>query len=133
MTLQDVHKISLNVQELAFITGIKEKAARDIFREYYDQDRLPPRCEIPVAALVAKFDKISSLDPRYDGLSRLELNLMLQASRYKTELRHPASVRAGKFVSGRTVFNKICTPDQIRHAEERLQAARDYLGLTPKP
>jgi len=112
-----MEKLKLNYQELAFIMNTKSTEAKQLFLNHLEKDKVSVKDEIEVSELLIYFEPIKSLDARYDGVNELVFNLQHKSGNYKKYLSVRGIVKKKKFNAGKTIFYKICTPEQLEHAK----------------
>lgn len=121
--------ISLNYTELAFIMGLKRQWCKLAFMKILNTQELSTNQEIEVEKLCSLFNPIKSVDKRFDGMNELHFNLQIKSSLYKEELTRKSALRYQKFTGAKTIFYKICSPEQLEHARITLEANKQITQL----
>lgn len=114
--------LKLNYSELAFIMDIKAANTKEIFLKMLDVEKVSVKDEISVLELMPYFCIIKSVDSRYDGQNELVFNLEHKSENYKKYLKTKSMAKHKKFTSGKTIFYKICNPEQL----EKIKTGFDF-------
>ncbi len=105
-------EIELTYPELSFITDIDNAEAKEIFLEELKSEKVTTKQVITVGRLTQYFDKVKSVDARYDGQNKLIFSLDHKAGNYKKYLSDKPSIKNKAFtatLSTNIIFLFECT------------------------
>lgn len=122
-----MEKLELNYQEYSFIMDIPLKQAKDLFLTILEQEKVKVTDLILASDLMKYTDATRSNDPRYDGKNKLLFYLDKKSENYKKYLHVKSFIKKKKFTGGKSIFYKICSPEQLEHAKQSFQASWDFL------
>jgi hypothetical protein len=127
-----MENLKLNYQELAFLMALPVKESKELYARYLDKDKISKNDLISVEELKPSFKKVTSVDDRFHGANELELTLSMAKNRYKKHLNDLPSIKKKDFTGGKTVFIKILSNEELKHAREQFKYKYDYLGFNKK-
>lgn len=130
-----MENIQVTYSELAFLMNEDVSYCKEIFLKVLKEDTIKSKEVVKVSELTSFFKSIRSVDSRYDGQNELVFNINQKTSLYKKYLSDKSSIKAKKFTGGKSISYKICSEDQLRHAEHCLNESFKFLypkGLNPK-
>lgn len=113
--------LELNRQELKFITDLKPNTLNKEVDEIWDAEGKKKKDQLPLITLDKYYDKVKSIDPRYDGMGYVTFCCQQKRESFRNYLNDTAACTAGKFKGGKGIFYKICSDDQVAFIQERLQ------------
>lgn len=123
----DYLEIELNYLELSYITEIESSKAKEIFQDELKSEKIKRNEYLKVEKLLKYFDKIKSLDKRYDGENKLLFFLMHKSEGYKKFLSHLPTIRKRTLIGGKSVLLKIMDEKQLEHFDKVIKIKYDRL------
>lgn len=128
--------LTLNYLELAFIMKIKDIEAKKMFSQIMNQDKITAKDFLESETFVNAFGTVVSVDYRYDGMSKFLFYLDQCKKSYKRFLNDTSFVKKGMFTSGKKVFYKILSEENLKHCEasfieKTTENYRSHIKRTP--
>ena len=117
----EYEEIRINYKELSVLTDQPNNYCRQIFKNHLSTKKVGIDSELNLVDLEKYFKPIVSLDERYNKMPKLKFCKNTKALSYRAYLKDKALIKAGQFINGSTVFNKILSTDQLEHSRKALK------------
>lgn len=117
----DYEEIEVNYKELARLTGENQNKCRDIFKNHLDRKKVNESVVIKLTELEKYFKPVSSHDMRFDKQPQLKFRCKMMAAGFRNVLKEDAVVKNAGFVGAYTIYNKICSPEQLEQARKAIR------------
>jgi hypothetical protein len=125
--MKQYEDLQLNYDELAYITDVDSKKAKEIMCDTLGKDKVSKKDVAPVFQLRKFYGVTASHDERYDKINKLVFDLNMKAENYKNCLNEAGLIKKVAFTGGKTIFNKILTDEQKEHAISQLKMKHIHL------
>lgn len=124
--MKEFNDLMLDYREVAYLMDITVKESKHWFQEALIIDKVKLDDLLSVEDLRSCFGVTRSYDPRYDKVSKITFYLEQKALNYKKHLSDESNIKKAKFTGSHSIFYKILSEDQVKHATEQLEYKHRY-------